>query len=105
MYAFEMDGFTDERPAQYEVTASFSGGRIDTFWTDDREAALAKHEEYVANILADFVMAFDYQAVREMRLFIAEIDRPVRVPFEEMVNLSDEEIEREILQRKMSDGF
>jgi len=78
-------------PARYACHAFFSDGREDAFWSDDRAAVLDRFETQVGEAAAS-VIAFDFQAAEDMKLFFRDTGQS----YEEIRRASDEALERAI---------
>ncbi len=94
MITTEIDGLELTPPARYASHATFLAGGREAYWSDDRDAVLAAFASQVARDDADFVMTFDFLDVREIKLFIAEFDRPRREADGRPIQRSYEEIRR-----------
>ena len=88
-----------EHPARYASHAFFSDGRKEAFWSDDRAAMLARFDAQVAEGAAS-VIAFDFKAVLNLKLFFADDGRS----YAEIRRASDEALDRMIEEHRASDG-
>jgi hypothetical protein len=67
-FTFQIDGCTITHPAKFSVNAKMLDGSRADFWTDDRAEALERFARLKTDGRTRFLMAFDYEAVRELEL-------------------------------------
>lgn len=93
MFTINIHGADITHPARYNSLARFGDGRLDDFWSDDRAAVLARFEAQVREG-ADSVIAFDFQAAKDLKLFF----RDDGLTYEEIRWASDEALDQMIAE-------
>ena len=79
-------------PARYACHTFFTDGRREAFWSDDRAAVLARFETRASGAGVASVIAFDFEAAQDLKLFFADDGRSL----EDIRRASDEALERMI---------